>query len=437
MTTRNKTVLGGVALAAGISLLAGACGSSSGSAAQSSGSGNSAGATASSGSGSAVPAANKKTITMLFGSSGPAETAAENQAAKAFTKKTGIPVKVVAAANLTQEIEQDFAGSQPPNLFYLSPTLFQQYVSKGVLDAYAQSLPNVNDFYPSLKSAFTYKGKLVCDPKDGGPLSLYINTADWAAVGLTSADYPTTWAQLASDAKKLTTKKRVGLTMDPNESRMDAFLYQAGGSVFNASQTKVTLDSSANVKALGFLKGMLKSRSLAFPSTLNEAGGTDAFGAGKAAMVVTGNWLEGTMTADYPKVKYTIQPLPAGPAGKNTTLTFTNCWGVPKSNDNLGGTIEFVKFLTSPAQELRFAKEFGPVPSLQTVKAQYLKAFPQNKAVLAGLSSGVPDISLAGSTQALTAYNSALAELATKSPSSILKTAQTDLQAVLTQDRSS
>lgn len=444
MRTGKKRVLGSVALVAGITLTAGACGSNSGSA-QASGSGASGASGASTGvsgattgtSGtkttSAFPAPNKKPITLLFGSSGPAETAAEKGAGKAFTQKTGIPVKVVAAANLTQELEQDFAGNQPPNLFYLSPSLFNEYAPKGVLESYGQKLPNKNDFFSSLASAFTYKGKLVCDPKDGGPLSLYINTKAWKAAGLTSADYPKTWSQLATDAKKLTKKGQVGLTMDPSESRMDAFFYQAGGSIFNSSHTKVTLDSPANVKALKFLKGMLKAGSFAFPSTLNEGGGTDALGAGKAAMVVTGNWLSGTMTADYPKVKYTGIQLPAGPGGKST-LTFTNCWGVPKNNDNLGGTIEFVKFLTSPAQELKFAKEFGPVPSLKTVKSQYLKEFPQNTAVIDGLGYGHPDISLAGSTQALTAFNSGLAELGSKSPSSILKSAQTNLQAVLNQD---
>lgn len=425
-----------MALAASVTLVAAACGSSSGSK-SSSGSSGGAGSSASSTTvAGAIPAANKKPITLLFGSSGPAETAAEQGAAKAFTSQTGIPVKVVPAANLTQELEQDFAGNQPPNLFYLSPTLFQQYVSKGVLDPYAASLPNANDFFPSLKSAFTYKGQFVCDPKDGGPLSLYINSADWKAAGLTSADYPKTWSQLESVAKKLTTNGRVGLTMDPNESRVDAFFYQNGGSIFNSSHTKVAIDSKANVQALQFLQGMLKSGTLAFPSSLNESGGTNAVGAGKAAMAVTGNWFEGGMKSDYPNVQYTVQPLPAAPGGTSATLTFTNCWGVPKNNDNLGGTIQFVKFLTSPAQELKFSEEFGPIPSLQTVKSQYLAQFPQNAAVVAGLTSGHPDISLAGSDQALTAYNSDLAQLKTKSPASILQSAQTNLQAVLTQDLS-
>jgi multiple sugar transport system substrate-binding protein len=378
---------------------------------------------------------NKKPITLLFGSSGTAETAADNAAGKAFTKQTGIKVNVVPAANLTQQLAQDFAGNQPPNLFYLDPTSLQEYAPKGALYPYAQSLPNNSAFYPSLKSAFTYGGKVYCAPKDSSTLSLYINNADWKAAGLTSADYPQNWTQLAAVAKKLTTHGRFGLISDPSESRLDVFLYQAGGSVLNASGTKVVLDSPANVQALSFVQSMLKAGVMAFPSQVNESDEIPALGDNKAAMIISGPWMEGEMSADYPKVSYSVHPLPAGPTGTKGTLVFTNCWGVPKINDNLGGTIEFVKFLTTTTQQQRFTKAFGVLPSLQTLSSWFETTFPQNAPELAANSYAHPDINIGGDTNALTAFNSALAQLATKSPSSILSAAQTNLQAVVSQDK--
>lgn len=378
-----------------------------------------------------------KPLTLLFGSSGPAETAAEQAAAKAFTKQTGIPVNVVPAANLTQQLAQDFAGNQPPNLFYLDPTSFQEYAAKGVLYPYAQSLPNAQDFYPSLASAFTYKGQLYCAPKDSSTLSLYINDADWKAAGLTSADYPQNWTQLAAVAKKLTAHGRAGLVTDPNESRLDPFLYQAGGSVLNASGTKAVLDSAANVRALTFVKSMLSAGTLAFPSQLNQSDEIPALGVNKAAMIISGPWMEGAMSKDYPSVSYSVHALPAGPTGIKATLSFTNCWGVPKQNDNLAGTIEFVKFLTSPAQEMQFSRAFGVIPSLRGLGKEFDTLFPQNAEELAANAFAHPDISLAGDTNALNAFNSALAQLGTQSPQSILSAAQTNLQAVIGQNQAS
>jgi multiple sugar transport system substrate-binding protein len=380
---------------------------------------------------------NKKPITLLFATSGTAETAADDAAAKAFTKQTGIPVSVVASANLTQQLAEDFAGNRPPNLFYLDPTSLQEYAPKGVLYPYASSLPNVSAFYPSLKSAFTDNGTLYCAPKDSSTLSLYINNADWKAAGLTSADYPTNWTQLAAVAKKLTTDGRVGLVTDPSESRLDAFLYQAGGSVLNPSGTKVVLDSAANVRALTFVQGMLKSGTMDFPSQLNESDEIPALGQNKTAMIISGPWMEGEMSLDYPKVSYTVLPLPAGPTGTKGTLVFTNCWGVAKDNDNLGGTIEFVKFLTTTAQQERFTKAFGVLPSLQTLSSWFESTFPQNAPELAANAYAHPDINIAGDTNALNAFDSDLALLKTKSVSSILSSAQTNLQAVVTQDQAS
>jgi multiple sugar transport system substrate-binding protein len=377
---------------------------------------------------------NKKPITLLFGSSGTAETKADDAAAAAFTKKTGIPVNVVASANLQQQLAQDFAGNRPPNLFYLDPTSLQEYAPKGVLYPYASSLPNVGQFYPSLKAAFTFDGKLYCAPKDSSTLSLYINNADWKAAGLTSADYPQNWTQLAADAKKLTMDGRVGLVTDPNESRLDVFLYQAGGSVLNASGTKVVLDSAANIKALTFVQSMLKAGTMAFPSSLSESDEIPALGDNKTAMIISGPWMEGEMSLDYPKVSYTVLPLPAGPTGTRGTLVFTNCWGVPKINDNLGGTIEFVKFLTTMAQQQKFTKAFGVLPSLQTLGSWFKTTFPQNAPELTSNAFAHPDINIAGDSNALNTFDSALAELATQSPSSILSQAQQNLQFVINQN---
>jgi multiple sugar transport system substrate-binding protein len=58
---------------------------------------------------------NASTVTALIGSSGPAETFAVNNAAKAFTKRTGIQVNVVVASDLGQQLAQGFASGNPPD----------------------------------------------------------------------------------------------------------------------------------------------------------------------------------------------------------------------------------------------------------------------------------------------------------------------------------
>ncbi len=84
-----------------------------------------------------------------------------------------------------------------------TPSRFADYASVGALEPYGSKVPDVNDFYPSLRNAFTYKGQLYCIPKDFSTLALEINTDLWAKAHLTDADIPTTWDQLMSVSQKL------------------------------------------------------------------------------------------------------------------------------------------------------------------------------------------------------------------------------------------
>jgi multiple sugar transport system substrate-binding protein len=414
---RSKIAIAAVA-AAGLTLLASACSSGNGFSSPSA-------------STNASAKASKTPLTLMFGSSGTAETAAVQQAAKAFTKQSGIPVQVIPASNLTQQVAQGFSGGQPPNVFYLDPLTFQSYAKDGVLDAYPASLPNASGFASALSQAFTYKSTFTCEPKDASTLALYVNTADWKQAGLGAP--PATWSQLQADAKKLTTSGRTGLTIDQTHSGIDEFLYQNGGTVTNPAGTKVELDSSQNVAALTFLKGMLSQGVMKFPSQLGAGFSGQAFGENKAAMDVIGNWENGELSADYPGVKFKVYPLPAGPSGIHATLSFTNCWGVPKQQANLAGAVELVKFLTTSQQELTFSKAFGVIPSLTSAQAQYAQAYPQYATFVQELGYAHPDIAIAGATQALSAFDSALQQLGSGNPATILKTAQQNLQAVVNQ----
>ncbi|HEY1616139.1 MAG TPA: extracellular solute-binding protein [Streptosporangiaceae bacterium] len=398
--------------AAGLLALATACGSSGGS--------------------SSASKPNKKPLTLMFGSSGPAETKAVDTAASAFTKQSGIKVKVIAASNLVQQLAQGFAGGAPPDVFYLDPGSFQNYAKQHALDAYPQQMANSGGFYPALRQSFTYQGSFECEPKDASTLALYINSKDWKQAGLSASDIPTNWNQLKAVAKKLTTAKRAGLVLDQTHSGIDEFLYQNGGTVMSGP-AKVDLDSKQNVAALTYLKGMMTSGIMKFPSQLDSGWSGQAFGENKAAMAIVGNWVVGAMQSDYPGIKYQVAPLPAGPTGTKATLAFTNCWGIPATSKNLAGAVSFVKFLTTSSQQMAFSRAFGVIPSLSTLQSQWQKTFPALAVHTQELPYAHPDIAVPGDTQALAAFDSALAQLKTSSPATILRTAQRNLQAVASQ----
>ena len=91
-----------------------------------------------------------------------------------------------------------------------------------------------------------------------------------------------------------------------------------------------------------------------------------------------------------------------------------------------------MKFLTTPAQQMKFSKAFGVIPSLETLQGQWQSTFPGLAVHTKELAYAHPDIALPNDTQALAALDSALAQLATGNPATILKTAQTNLAPLAT-----
>ena len=371
-------------------------------------------------------------LTILIGSSGDAETAAVKQAVADWSKTSGTKATVLPANDLKQQLSQGFAAKKPADIFYMDAGSLAGYADNGSLLAYGDDLPSAlrDDFYPALAQSFTYKGKLYAAPKDFSTLQLIVNTDKWKAAGLTDADYPKTWDDLASVAKKLTTGGTTGLVVSGQYERLGAFMAQAGGNLTNADDTKATANSAANVKALTYAQSLLKAGSMKFAADIGAGWGGEAFGKGQAAMTIEGNWITGGLKGDYPDVKYAVVPLPAGPKGDGT-LQFTNSWGIAADSPNQKAALSLVEQLTSKDDQIAFAKAFGPMPSIKSAAAAWKSEFPQYSAFLdaADYAQNVP--TLKGSADVITDLNGKLAQLKTQDPKTILDSTQQNLQALL------
>ncbi len=417
MQRRNRWLAASAVAIAGVLTLA-ACGTGF----------NSGTSTSSSSSGKLT--SSKKALTVLIGSSGPAETAAVTSAVGAWSQSSGTGAKVIAASDLGQQLAQGFASGSPADVFYLSNSDLAGYASANDLLPYGSMLPNKSDFYPSLTKAFTYNNELYCAPKDFSTLQLVINDSLWQKAGLTKADIPTTWNQLESVAKKLTTGGVVGLSMNGQYERIGAFMVQAGGNLMNASSTKATADSAANVTALTYVKKLLNEGVLKYAKDVGEGDGGQAIGAGKAAMTVEGNWVTGELKSDFPTVKYTVAPLPAGPKGKGT-LVYTNCWGIAKDSPNQAAALKLVEQLTSEKDQLAFSNAFGVLPSIQSAASTWKKQNPTLVPFLDGATYAQGTPASKNSAAVVTDFDSKLDTLATSDPKTILAAVQTNLQATV------
>jgi multiple sugar transport system substrate-binding protein len=246
-------------------------------------------------------------------------------------------------------------------------------------------LTNPEDFYDSMRNAFTIDGKLYCPAKDFSTLGLEYNKAMFDAAGIS---YPTkdwTWEDLRAAAEKLTNKDKsvYGMVLSPDFARWIALLYQAGGSVTDEGFTKMTINSPEALKSLEFYVGLVKDGFAAQPSDLDSGWAGEAFGKGKAAMAMEGNWITPFLKDQFPDVKYGVVELPSGPAGK-ATMAFTVCYGVPAGGKNNDAAFKVVDFLTGAAGMKEWTDLGLAMPTRQSLRDGWLAQYPEQEAFLNG-----------------------------------------------------
>ena len=369
-------------------------------------------------------------LSVLIGSSGDAETAAVNAAVAAWSETSGTQAEVSVASDLNQQLAQGFAAQRPADVFYLSTDALAGYASNGSLLAYGDELANKDDFYPSLINAFTYDGEFYCAPKDFSTLQLLINTDLWAEAGLTDADIPTTWEELATVSTALTTDTRVGLAVGGEYARLGAFMAQAGGSLMNEDNTEATANSPENLAGLEYAQTLLNDGVMSYAAEIGAGWGGEAFGKELSAMTIEGNWITGAMTNDFPDVNYTVAELPAGPEGKGT-LQFTNCWGIAADSPNQAAALDLVEQLTSTDAQLTFSAEFGPMPSIISAADDWRSANPALVAFLDGAEYARDVPVIQGSADVVSDLNAQLESLKNGDAQQILDSTQQNLDALL------
>lgn len=367
-------------------------------------------------------------LNVLIAASGDAEKEAVESAIAAWSEESGVEATVQVANDLPQQLSQGFAAGSPPDLFYLAPEALAGYSENESIAAYGGELGNVDDFYPSLVENFTLGDEFYCAPKDFSTLGLIINSDVWAEAGLTEADIPTDWQELASVAQRLTAPGRAGLAFGAEYQRIGAFMAQAGGGM--VVDGKAAANTPENVEALTFVKDQLNAGTFAFASDIGAGWGGEAFGTGTAAMVIEGNWIVGALANDYPDVNYTVAELPEGPGGKGT-LQFTNCWGIATDSANQESARELVEYLTATEQQLAFSKAFGPMPSIESAADAWTEANPELEAFLAGAEYAQFPPNQAGAADVITDFNAQLESLKTGDPKAILDSVQSNLEAIV------
>ncbi|WP_342362097.1 extracellular solute-binding protein [Terrarubrum flagellatum] len=264
-------------------------------------------------------------------------------------------------------------------------------------------------YEPGVLDGFVVDGKLYGIPMDLASISMYYRKDFFKEVGLDPDQPPQTWEDVAAAARKLLKTDSNGKVIRAGWSWLarsnsshfyywGAMLPQKGVDFISKDGAKNGFNNDGGVAVLDYVSkafhGSNKFAALGLAPTINPI---DDFGAGRAAMINSGLWLQPSLEAAYPKITfkdgvYGIARLPQFAGGQVKTRLNPWVWMVSARSSVQKEAWQFVAYMTAKpenrkvwlqqAQYVQPWKGFDQDPAVQ--------AIPGIKSFLADLSVGVP-----------------------------------------------
>lgn len=300
-----------------------------------------------------------------------------SEQAQRFTEATGIKVnwEGVPFLQLHDKMLTALAtGDSPWDVIHVRDDYVAEFGSRGFL------LPLEDRITPEMKSQspeqawnnLTWDGHNYGVPRYFWLWQFYYNEEILSEAGFTEA--PKTWDEVAAMAEAITADTdgdgkidRWGYCEPWGENFASypfvVHLRAAGGEVFDADGNPI-FNSEAGVKALTWMVEMAKTDnycSSAF-EMMTTGALTELFLQGSVAMVPSTPQVYG-MAADPTKSKLSVDQvgtaLMPGDVLKTATFAETGGLGIPAKAKNPDAAWEYIKFVTSPEEQIRMAAE-GP-----------------------------------------------------------------------------
>jgi sn-glycerol 3-phosphate transport system substrate-binding protein len=348
--------------------------------------------------------AQQVTLTFYYpvGVAGPLARYIEGYVREFEEKNPGIRVNTVFGGNYPENqakvVAAIKAGNPPDTAILLSQELYTLLSLDAIepFDPYIAKDPElkraVSDFFPAFMMNSTLDGKVYSLPFQRSTPILYYNKEAFREAGLDPEKPPTTWDELVEYAKRLTKRDASGRAVRygvaiPTEDRstwlLEALTIQAGGLLYDPAGRgcKVLVDTEPVRKGIQF-KADLAQKYEVSPKGVVAWGTTPGdFAAGKVAMIYHSTGSLGFIrnnanfafgTAFLPKLVRFGTPT----GGANFYLF--------KGQDpaKREATLRFIKFMTSPELQARWAIDSGYVAARRSswsrpIMQEYVGKWPQ------------------------------------------------------------
>jgi multiple sugar transport system substrate-binding protein len=298
--------------------------------------------------------------------------------------KIHVTMQYVNNDDALQKVTVALQGGQQPDISYQYGTNMPQIAQASQVVSLTQIVKQPqygwSDFVPGERDVATVGGKVFGIPALVDNLAVVYNKTLLAQHHLATPGPGWTWSQLAADAQAIAdpVKKIFGLAFPADGSettvwQYEAMLWEAGGSIVTANNSKAAFDSPAGVRALALLQQMQRAHSLYLDFHPDAGTSESLFNSGKLGMIITGPW----DLSSFPAVHYGVQIMPSfDPGGSHQSISGPDNWVIfDNGPSRVKASLAFLRFLTSPQNLLANSLATGDLPT--RVSVQKLPGFGQ------------------------------------------------------------
>ena len=293
----------------------------------------------------------KELVMWLVGSE--TQALSVNEIARDFYNETGIKVRCEAISwgEAHSKYLTSIAGGVTPDIGTMGLTWGIEFGNLGaMIDLRENFLKDVNIMkektFPGLWRSIDYRGKVYGIPFDMTEQILYYRN-DIVKMP------PETWDALIELLKDLN-KQGKGMIFDwgsLNWIGYSAYLWQAGGSYYDGTYSRCTLDTEEAARGMEFFAKLYSEFNVPKTEIPIEQG----MRAEDFPIAISGNWKIVDLTIGAPEIKdkWSIATLPKGPTGRGTAFIGGRIMGIFTQSKMKNEAWQFIKFLFEPINQVK------------------------------------------------------------------------------------
>jgi len=313
-----------------------------------------------------------------------------------------------SGSDLLKKVMASVTAGSPPDIIYGYGIWMTEFASSGILAPVEEMMKsagvNKADYYANFIDYLTYQGKLQGLPYGTGTKVFYYRSDIFKDAGITT--FPKTWAEFEAAAKSIAKSNCMALGFDAQDHNwFKLLLWQKGGNVLNADNTKAAVNSAEGIAALQQMKDMVTN------GVARVSKDVDAeFRAGTIAAKMSGEYEYKMLATD--KIPFAVAYFPTQKDGdKHITLLGGDAFYIFKSKpEREQAAFKFAVWMTSPEPYFEWGVK-GSYRQPISPKIAELKAYQDFVAANPGqeiVAAQVPNAVMNPKVKAMSAIDTAI-----------------------------